>query len=220
MVSEDPGYDRERELERLLATANLHRLRGQLLEAEETCRKALEVDPKDVSIREMLGDVLYDAGKLDAASNEYRAALELAPGKASLETKFAKVTLEIAEREREKALAKDVLLNPQKYTVPERNPLIAFVWSAIVPGLGQFYNGEIIKAGVIFGSLLLFILAYAFLQPAYPPGIKNFQTFVLCTNPTVLVLALVFVLAYIYGMIDAPIVADKSGKSDKAHTEP
>ncbi len=220
MGSEQPGSNGERELERLLAATNLHRLRGQLLEAEDACRKALEIKPEDVSAREMLGDVLFEAGKLDSALGEYRSALELVPGKTSLETKFATLTLEIAERDRGKALAKDMLLNPRKYAIREKSPLLAFIYSAVVPGLGQFYNGEIIKACVVFGSFLLFILTCVFLQPPYPPGVDNVQMFLMCTSPAVLLFGLVFVLAYIYGVIDAPIVADRSTKSDKSQAEP
>lgn len=208
-MTEDPGFDRERELERLLAKANLHRLRGQFLEAEDTCRQALALNPKDVVIREMLGDVLYDTGKLDSALAEYRTAQELAPGRESIEKKFARVTLEIADRERQKALAADMMLNPQKYAPKERSPGLAFIVS-FVPGLGQFYNGEFVKAGVIFGTFVLFMLSYAVLQKGYPAGISNFQMFLYLTSPAVQVTAVVFFLAYIYGIIDAPVAAGRT----------
>lgn len=215
MTSGDPGYERERELERLLAQANLHRLRGQLLEAEDTCRKAIELNPGDVIIREMLGDVLNDAGKLRAALAEYRTALDYAPGKDSLEKKFAKATLELADREREKVMAQDMMLNPQKYAPRERNQAIAF-FSAFVPGLGQLYNGEIVKAAVIFGTFLLFVLSYALLQQPYPEGIDNLQAFLYVTNPLVQMTAVIFIIAYIYGLIDAPITAGKTVRKSVA----
>jgi hypothetical protein len=42
-----------------------------------------------------------------------------------------------------------------------RNPLVAMVLSAIVPGLGQIYNREVKKGLVIFGSCLsLGLLSY------------------------------------------------------------
>lgn len=215
-MTEVPGFDRERELERLLAKANLHRLRGQLLEAEDTCRKALALNPKDVVIREMLGDALHDSGKLDAALAEYKTALEYAPGKDSLEKKFAKVTLEIAEREREKAIAQDMLLNPHKYAPRERSPVVAFI-SAFVPGLGQFYNGEMLKAAIVFGSFLLFVLSYALLQKGYPPGITDLQSFLYATNGVVQVTGVIFAIVYIYSVIDAPVAAGKTVRKPAAN---
>jgi tetratricopeptide (TPR) repeat protein len=215
MTIGDPGYERERELERLLAQANLHRLRGQLLEAEDTCRKALELNTSDVIIREMLGDVLIDAGKLQAALAEYRTALGYAPGKDSLEKKFAKATLGIADNARQKAMAQDMMFNPHKYAPRERNQAIAF-FSGFIPGLGQLYNGDIIKSAVIFGSFLLFMLSYALLQQPYPEGIDNLQMFLYLTNPLVQIMGVRFGLAYIYGLVDAPITAGKTVKKPAA----
>jgi len=189
-------------------------MRGQWTDAEDTCRQALGIDPNDVTIRELLADILHECGKLDMALSEYRAALEIAPGKPSLETRFAKVTLEIAEREREKALAQDMLMNPHKYVGRERSPLWAFLSSAIVPGLGQLYNGDMVKAGIIFGVFLLFIVLYGAVQ-RYPRGIDNIGQFLYFTNPFVLVLGILAVIAYIYGLMDALFTADKSTKAAK-----
>jgi len=220
MSSENPGFDRERELARLLAKANLHRLRGQPLEAEDTCRQALQLNPEDVLIREMLGDALSDAGKLKAALAEYRTALDHAPGKESLEKKFAKVTLGIADQEREKTMAQDMMLNPHKYAPRERSPVVAFI-SSVVPGLGQLYNGEIVKAAVIFGTFLLFILSYAFLQRGYPAGsITDLSSFLYFTSPVVQMTGLVFIIAYLYGLVDAPITAGKTVRKPAADEKP
>lgn len=220
MSSENPGFDRERELARLLAKANLHRLRGELLEAEDTCRQALQINPQDVLMREMLGDALSDAGKLKAALAEYRTALDYAPGKESLERKFAKVTLGIADQEREKSIAQDMLLNPHKYAPKERSPVVAFI-SSVVPGLGQFYNGEIVKAAVIFGTFLLFVLSYAFLQSEYPPGmIRDLPSFLYLTNPVVKMTGWVFIIAYLYGLIDAPVTAGKTIRKPAGDEKP
>lgn len=220
MTSDSLHPEQEREIERLTAAANLQRMRGQWTDAEDACRKALSIAPNDVVVREMLGDILHECGKLDLALSEYRTALDAAPGKASLETKYAKVTLEIAERERERAIAEDMLRNPRKYTVRERSPVIALLWAVIVPGLGQFYNGDLIKAGVIFGSFLLFVIAYATLQPSYPHHISSLHMFLVFTSPVVLVIGILAGIAYIYGLIDAPIMADKSNKAAKESAEP
>ena len=214
MASESLSYEQAREVERLLKAANLHRVRGRLADAEDDCRQALSISPKDISIREMLGDVLCESGKLDAALSEYRAAMELAPENPSLETKFAKVTLEIAERERQKAIALDMIENPHKYAVRRRSPARAVLY-AIVPGLGQFYNGDLVKALVIWGVLVFFFISWA-IPHHYPTGISTIGQFLYFTNPLVLVLGVLFVTAYIYGLIDAAVVAEKSSKAAKA----
>lgn len=213
------SYEQEHEIERLLTLANIQRNRGQLTEAEDACRKALEISPRNVGALEMLGDILNDCGKFDMALCEYKSALGALPGNAVLETKIAKVILEIAEREREKAIAQDMLDNPHKYTARRRNPLLALICSSVVPGLGQLYNGELVKAVIICGTFLLFILSYALFQPPYPQRIDNIQMFIISTNEFVLVLGMLAFIAYVYGLIDAPFAADKSSKAAKKETE-
>lgn len=220
MASEDLSFEQEQEVERLLGLANIQRMRGQYLEAEDTCRKALTIAPKSLSIREMLGDILHESGKLDEALGEYKAILKVMRDDPSAETKFAKVALEIGDREREKAIVREMIENPHKYTARERNPIMALLWSVIVPGLGQLYNGDVIKAAIIFGTFVLFFISYALLQQRYPGNVQNFQVFLLLTSPVVLVLGILALIAYIYGVVDAPIMADKSNKAAKKHAEP
>ncbi|HUV05578.1 MAG TPA: hypothetical protein VMX94_10780 [Armatimonadota bacterium] len=214
MASEGPSREQELEVERLLASANLHRMRGELMYAEERCREALGVSPEDVAIRETLGDILHERGKLDAALSEYRDAVELAPGSSSLETKLAKVALEIAERERQRAVAQGILESPHGYTRRERSPVTA-VLLAIVPGLGQFYNGDLVKALVIWGVLVLFLASWR-LQRPYPGSIKHVRELLYYTNPLILVLGVLFVIVYLYGLIDAAITAERLSKAAKA----
>ncbi|MDI6827222.1 MAG: DUF5683 domain-containing protein, partial [Armatimonadota bacterium] len=165
-MSQELSYEQEREIERLIALANLQRIRGQLAEAEDSARKALDISPNDVTIRELLADILHENGKLEIALSEYRSALDLAPGKESIEKKFAKVTLEIAQRERERALAKDILENPHKYAIPERNPALALIF-ALMPGCGQFYNRDYFKGSIILGIFMAFIVSVATLTHTY-----------------------------------------------------
>lgn len=215
MTMDNLSFDQERELGKLLAAANLQRMRGQWAEAEETCRNALRIAPKDIVFNEMLGDILHECGKLDQALEQYKTALSLVPGKPSLETKHAKVALEIGERERARALAEDMILNPKKYTRREKKPMVALICSFFVPGLGQLYNEQPAKAGVIFGAFLVFLIAFRLLQ-VYPRGMGSIAELLNLTHPLVLIVGILAFAAYIYGLIDAPMVADKS---NKAHDE-
>ena len=214
MESERLTIEQEQEVHRLMTLAHLQRMRGQIRDAEDTCRKALETSPNDVMIREELGDILHEEGKLDMALGEYRLALAISPNSESLEKKFARVTLEIGESEHAKLLAEDMMLNPKKYGTRARNPVMAVVWSIMVPGLGQFYNGQLVKAGIIFGAFCLFVLAYATLQH-YPKGIQTTAEFFYFTNPLVMIFGILAAMAYIYGVIDAPFTADKLTKAIK-----
>lgn len=215
MTTEKPNFEQERELGRLTALANLQRMRGQWVEAEDTCRKALEIAPKDVAMREMLADVLRELGKLEDALNEYKAALEIAPGRSSLETKHATLILEIAERDRTRAIAQDMIANPKKYTKRKRSPVMALLCAVLFPGLGQFYNADNTKGGVIASAFVLFLLSFWVLQ-SYPPGIRSLNDLINLTNPLVLALAVLSGVAYLYGLIDAPLAAEKSSKAAEA----
>jgi len=219
METERLTFEQEQEIERLMALAHLQRMRGQIRDAEDTCRTALEISQRDVKIHEMLGDILYDEGKLDRALAEYRDALVISPGCEQLEKKFAKVTLDIGEAERVKQLAEDMIRNPRKYGTRRRSPALAVISSAVVPGLGQLYNGQLFKAVVMFGAVLLFMVAYALFQH-YPRGIQTTAEFLYYTDPIVMVLGILAIMAYIYGLIDAPITADKMTKAVGERQQP
>jgi len=216
MPTPDLSDEQEREVERLIALANVQRLRGQFAEAEDSCRKALDITPEDVTVRELLADILHENGKLEAARSEYRKAMELSPGKVSLETKYAKVSIEIAEIEREKAIAQDMLEHPQKYMVVERRPWLAFL-VGLVPGLGQIYNHEFFKGGLIFGVFLLFVIVVGFVAGSYR-GVRDIGMLLANTHPFVLVLGLVTTFLWVYGMIDALVVASRLNRTDKFET--
>lgn len=214
--------EQDREIDRLLATANLFRMRGQLTEAEGKCREVLAIAPGDLVTREMLSDILWDSGKTDEALEEIREARKMAPDNASVEKKFAKYTLLVAEREREKAIALDMLDNPHKYAIHDSKPGSALLL-AIIPGMGQFYNGEMMKAYVIWGTQILFYLTWA-IPNAYPK-VHSLAEFIASSNPLVLVTAILATLSYIYGMVDAPLYAaklakEKENKSERPVLEP
>lgn len=216
MATEGLSIEQEQALNRCLSMANLQRVRGQLADAEDSCRKAIEMAPNDASIREMLGDILYECGKLDAALVEFKGALQIVPGKESLEKKFARVTLDIGEREYQKALAEDMVNNPKQYQMGrKRSAGMAILCSMLVPGLGQLYRREYVKAAVIFGvTMLLFPLVLALTQFMNPGGYHSIRDFVF--DFKVLLFGALAVLTYIYGVIDAA----SQPKGSKRSSEP
>ena len=229
MTANPEGMRRAVEIDRLLSRANVHRARGEYIEAEDACREALALDESRLDVREFLADMLYARSQLDDAAAEYKRVLDVEPGRVTAQTKYAKVVLEIGEREYQKKLAQDMLENPQKYATWPKHPLLAFVLSLLVPGAGQVYNGEFIKGGIIVGvfAFMLLILALApiefknlllnlgaLLNPGgtegKPPPVGPFAPFAACA----------LAATYIYAVIDAPIAAAKVKQPEHKAAEP
>jgi tetratricopeptide (TPR) repeat protein len=149
----------QEQLDALLREANILRMRGQAQAAEERCRAALELSPGDSSALEMLGDFLRERGRLEEAAEQYRQAATAAPERPSPERKFAEITLELAEQQRLRDAAAFMLANPRSPKEQRRNVYFALFLSSIFPGLGQFYNQELIKGGcLVAGALLCLVL--------------------------------------------------------------
>lgn len=214
MESEKTDFIKEAEVKRLLTTANFHRMKERYEEAEKLCRQALEMAPKDPEVHEVLGDIMMSLGKAESALTEYQTALQLSPGSPVFETKYAKAVLAVAKGEQDKALIQDMIDNPHKYGERKRNPTIAMMLSLFVPGLGQLYNGEPVKAAILFGLFMIFLVA-AVIQWNYIPAPDNIQRIIDHTNPVVALLAAVSVSSWIYGIIEAPLTADKKNKAKK-----
>lgn len=136
------------EVERLLTEANIERMRGNFLAARRLIELAVQKAPGRSDIHEFLGDVYKAVGDLQNALECYRKARELDPKRRSAEEKFAATLLE---------------LNPP--TVSEeipflpKNPAIAVILSAFLPGAGQVYNEQWLK-GVGMGAVALLSLGY------------------------------------------------------------
>lgn len=138
--------------ERLLMSANLHRLRGEFNEAEIMVRTALQQQPSDTFAREFLGDLLAQKGDFKGAEAEYRAILQDNPGIGSVEEKLARLVLKAAPVAPMTATG-DALRT-------DRNPVTVAILSLMFPGAGQFYMKDRVK-GLIYaaiGALLLFAM--------------------------------------------------------------
>ena len=69
----------EEEINALLSRANLARVRGNLEEAQDICRTALELSPTAAAAHSLLGDLFAAQGKHDEALHCYSVAAELKP---------------------------------------------------------------------------------------------------------------------------------------------
>lgn len=203
------------EIEQLLRRAHIHQVRGEYAKAKELLQQALELSPEDASVWEVLGDYARANGDWQAARDAYKRAHELQPQNAHIERKYAEAVLQVTrlqaqyqqwERALEGKSTEDTLTLP-------RNPGLAFLLSLIMPGVGQLYNGQFVKGGVILGIMII-----GFIVLLTAPGGSDFIHNVLAylINPArvqgsvgglQLFVAGVMVLTWVYAFIDAPLSA-------------
>jgi phosphonate transport system permease protein len=97
-------------------------------------------------------------------------------------------------------------------------PWLAAVFSAIIPGLGQALGRAIKRGIIIFASFasLFGMLIWRF-QIAAPrdTGIKDIVLKAFKLQPIFIVIAIFFILTYIWNIVDAYQVAKAAGKPDK-----
>lgn len=154
------------EVHRLLAAANLNKMRGNLPMAEQLCRQALAISPGDTGALEFLGDVQVALGKFDEAKAAYRAALKAKPGDAGIESKLAHIVLLTPAQTPPTAAvpgSAPAYYPPPPAQVGGDNVLVALTLAGLFPGLGQLYTRHFLKAFII-----LTLSAFAILGMAPP----------------------------------------------------
>ncbi len=91
--------ERAKASEKLLATANLWRMRGKWSEAERSCVEVMRADPNNLHAHSLLGDIYRDQGRYDDAAQWYQMALDLDAGSTADRAKLDHVKAEIARVE-------------------------------------------------------------------------------------------------------------------------
>ncbi len=217
--------ERDRERDRLLTLANVHRMRGQLADARETLKKAIALSEAqsagDAPIHEMLGDILAADEKWDDAKDAYNTAHVLDPARASAERKFAQMTLRAADAKAERALLDAQLRGelPPAGAAPihgKRASSLAFLLSALMPGAGQLYNGQTVKGLICLGIYALSLIV-VFFSPGGSEFLEGIVLFAVPMkgrlpsepSPLLLTFFLAGVVIWIYAVLDAPMIANK-----------
>lgn len=224
VVPTDP-IARERERDRLLSLASVQRMRAQILDARASLQKAIIISEgmpgsQVAPIHEMLGDMLAAEERWEQAAASYEQAQILDPARASAERKYGEMTLRIAD---EKAMAKlggvagvaaggDAITSGSQ---GKRNPGFAMILSLIVPGFGQFYNGQFVKACICLGVFVIamFLISLTpdikaircLLAPATTTGCRG-----LTISPLTWFCMFASGAAWLFSLIDAPISASKT----------
>lgn len=136
--------------------------RGHAEEAFRQCREVLLIDDTHAEAHEVMGDLLRDQNKDEAALEEYRRALELDPNRASAEEKVGIIAIERDGLLRFEQRRMTLVADATKRQLEERKPGIAALLSALIPGGGQWYNEDQPRACLIFGVAMasLFLSLY------------------------------------------------------------
>lgn len=156
----------DEEAERLLTRANIQLRRGLTSEAEAAVHSLLAKRPKDAGAWELLADIRLLRGDLPGTQQALRTSLGAQPGRATAEMKLGRAVLQASERERMQTMGMAYAASDASLVRfgggGGRGAQWAAVGSALIPGLGQYVNGEVIKgivvAAVYFLSLLLLSL--------------------------------------------------------------
>jgi tetratricopeptide (TPR) repeat protein len=218
MTSQDLDQSKKKaEFDRLMTAATVYRRRGDYAQATQTVKQALTILPDNIDGREFAADMIYAHGDVQKASEHYKAILEIEPGRASAEAKYAKAILELAEAQRQQDLIKYMLENPGKsQTMQHRNPAVAAMLS-IAPGFGHIYCGLYVMGMALFcGWVFAWLLFFWTLGDSVGGQITQKLT----ASSTAF--ACIAAALHIYALVNAAQQAEKvnSGKNGKSLSEP
>jgi len=90
---------RAADIHAMLASANLHRIRGEWDDAIELCMEVLKLEPKSAEAYEMLGDIYESRGQDEDAMQWFSMALDLAPASTTIRVKLDRLREKVARLE-------------------------------------------------------------------------------------------------------------------------
>jgi len=103
------------------------------------------------------------------------------------------------------------ITGPEQQFQTYKSPGVAFALSFLLPGAGQFYNGDYLKGGVQFGiaSIAAILIWSEILQEANQPGTHE-------TDEQMLLIGyLIFASNWVWSFVDAPISAKRINKENQ-----
>ncbi len=98
-----PANDKSN-VEMLLASANLHKMRSEWDAAISDATDALRLDSRNPDVASLIGDIYIRRGMQDEALIWYQMALEIAPDNPGNKERLDKLSKEIADRRREEGI--------------------------------------------------------------------------------------------------------------------
>ncbi len=200
-------------LDRLLAETFLRVRQERYDEAAVKLQELKALAPEHPGVLEIEGDLAFARRDFRAAERLYRQARTLDLTNARLEEKFATAVVKVHEPELLSHLPPD--------DDPWHRHFHRLAWasaaiSAIFPGLGQLYNGDMLKGGTLFIAAVLLIFAQlnglmttaAHLHLEGAP-VTTGDLAAAAFKGVNLVVVLLYAALWIYGIIDAAIIAQQ-----------
>lgn len=196
---------------------------GRYADAAAPLAKAKELAPDHPAVAEVEGDLAFAQGRYAQAERCYRQAFTRDHGSTVLEEKYATTLVKVHEPEILVRLGPDT--GDEDSLWSQRIPRPAWaagLFSAILPGLGQFYNGDLLKGA---GICLVNLIGYSYLlYPIVIPLLAKAKANTLIaltdiaagmfTGAYLVGTLLLFALA-VYSIVDAVLVARATSVSAK-----
>lgn len=160
-MSMDPGLQEQLRQEKVGATvmgARRALRRGEKDTAKRELQKALKLDVNDCGALELLGEFYMAEGEQEKAIEVMEKGHKLYPNHTEFEKNIALCVLDLEEMKQGNARQGMAADDTQ---LLERKPIIAVLLS-VVPGAGQWYNGDIVAGGMIFGIWAVSLLGWYF----------------------------------------------------------
>lgn len=198
------------ELDRLISEIFLRVRQGRYAEAANRLVAAKTLAPDHPAVLEIEGDLAFAQGRFSHAEKCYKLALAGDPQNGKLEEKYATALLKVRFPA---YLANQIPDDSPWSNRVSRNPTLSALQSAFLPGLGQFYNGDLLKGIIIFSVTLIidFSVLHLIGNALYVKREQNIPMLTTLSHGTSLVLVLLLLAIWVYAVIDAGHVA-KSAK--------
>jgi len=226
MAEESGEADVRLKIRELLGRATLLRARGEHQQALLLAQEALILEAQSWEAHELVGDLLLALERPEEALQSYRQARELHQSRGVLEEKIGRAALAQAAKQRSAEISRALLEGKSSPPGPRRNPAYAAVYSLLVPGLGQVYNGEVLKGmAMMIAYLLLLALVASALQSErlispsamgslYGPQLDPGALFSALFSGSSAIWIIALALLWIYSMADAAIRAGRTMTSN------
>jgi len=225
MAAEPTSTEIKIRVRELLGRATLLRARKERAEALKLAQEALTLDEESWEGHELVGDLLMEMNRGEQALESYRRARELNKSRPALEEKMGRAALARASRLRTAEMSEALLQGTAKPFSAPRKPAVAALFSLVIPGLGQLYNGQVAK-GIIFAAV--FLLAFGFTTMAVLAQVSPISSQGMLYAPRIdltgmlsgafsgvnAIWSLLLLGIYIYAVADAGLTASRSMTSD------
>jgi len=227
MSEERSHADTQMQVRELLGRATLLRAKGNRQEALQLAEQAIALDERGWEAQELRGDILLDLNRGEQAMQAYRRARELNANRAVLEEKIGRAAISRLAVQQTTNLSQQLLAGA-KPNVPPRKPGTAALLSLLVPGLGQLYNGQVLK-GFITVVLFMLVLTLTGMAVRAEVSTSPFSSRGVLYGPRLdatallgelfsgvsLIWILLLLAIYIYSVADAGLTASRSMTSDE-----